>query len=470
MVKNVKRIIAVVLLLTLMSINNCFASVPVTDERTTVKNSLPNVTLYLDTDVDYNVSLDNTTVLINDSKTDIEYSDKFIESGEGVTYFILIDISKSIRTFDFQLIKDAVLYYSKMLDNKDRVYVIPFGESVYVEQEPYTPNSNELTDAVNSLELSDDYTQLYAALDTVVGMVEADSNKNLPERKIAMVFTDGVDDTNGGLITKDEAVKKMNDAGVPLYAFAVGSNKEGKDSLGVLARGINGCISDLDGDYISTITSFKNVVDNTLLIKAKVKNSEDILDYFTVRVLVDDKELIIKENIKAHKTEQSKDFVSVKFKKAFETYWWVIALLILALISIITLNSIKKNKGIINVDGKVVYESNIQKKYHVKVKEYNKKTLTLDISVNGGKTIEQSVELIQSLIIGRSNMCDLSFEDMNMSRQHFALEMQDNMIYIKDLNSTSGTYLNGVGIDEMQRVNDGDVINAGRTKIRIRFE
>ena len=356
------------------------------------------------------------------------------------------------------------------LGEKDRIYLIPFGESVYVNQNAYEPSSDELSKKIKELELKDDYTQLYAALDSVVGIVESEEASSLPDRKIAMVFTDGIDDTNGGLITRDEAIVKMKDAGVPLHAFAIGADKKGKDALGFLARSINGSLSVMDSGYKTPMNSLKQIIDSSLVIKAKVKNSEDIADDFTVRVLLDDKELVVKEKIKAHKTGNSKDALSVKAMKLFKQYWWIIALVIFAIIVTIALRIIKKNKGVVNVDGKVVYGSNVQKKYHVKVKEYNKKSLTLDISVNGGATFEQKVDLVQSLIVGRSDMCDLSFEDINMSRQHFALEISDNEIYINDLDSTSGTYLNGLKIDKKQRVNNGDVINAGKTKIRIRFE
>ena len=94
MVKLIKRIVVIMVLVTLLSTNICFANVPASDERTTVANSLPNVFLYIDTDIDYGISKDNTTVLVDDKNTEIEYADVFKNSNEGVTFFILIDVSK----------------------------------------------------------------------------------------------------------------------------------------------------------------------------------------------------------------------------------------------------------------------------------------------------------------------------------------------------------------------------------------
>ena len=56
-----------------------------------------------------------------------------------------------------------------------------------------------------------------------------------------------------------------------------------------------------------------------------------------------------------------------------------------------------------------------------------------------------------------------------MSRQHFSIEATNGDLYIADLNSTGGTYLNGVKISSKQKINKGDIITAGKTRIRINW-
>ena len=75
----------------------------------------------------------------------------------------------------------------------------------------------------------------------------------------------------------------------------------------------------------------------------------------------------------------------------------------------------------------------------------------------------------RSIIVGRSDTCDVYFDDISVSRQHFCLELEEGNFYVTDLESTGGTYLNGVRIASKQRVSSGDVIDAGRVRIKIIF-
>ena len=103
------------------------------------------------------------------------------------------------------------------------------------------------------------------------------------------------------------------------------------------------------------------------------------------------------------------------------------------------------------------------------MKTYNTYELTIHASIDGGREIEEKIALIESLIVGRSSMCDIYFDDVNMSRQHFSIEAQDGGLYVKDLESTGGTYLNGIKVYSKQRINSGDIIAAGKTRMRINW-
>ena len=152
-----------------------------------------------------------------------------------------------------------------------------------------------------------------------------------------------------------------------------------------------------------------------------------------------------------------------------DAYWWVIVIIAVALTAFIVLMVRKKNKGIVNIDGKIVYGSKVQRKYHMRAEELNSRDIVLAVSINGSKIIEQSVTVTESIIVGRSDTCDVYFDDISVSRQHFCLELEEGNFYVTDLESTGGTYLNGVRIASKQRVSSGDVIDAGRVRIKIIF-
>ncbi|MEE0745385.1 MAG: VWA domain-containing protein [Anaerovoracaceae bacterium] len=465
----ITALLSAALLMIVFSVECVCADVSISSERTSIINKLPAVTIYCDTDKEYNATMKNTEVRVNDSETDLESVSVFSDLKEGVTYFILIDISRSIEEADFALIKDSVREFTGKLSEKDKVYLISFGDMVYPAEEAYDPSSEELAAAINSLELKDDNTKLYEALGEVETIVAGEKKGSYPERNVAMIFSDGADDAAGSL-SHDEAVREMVDAGIPLYAFAVGEDKEGKDSLGILARECNGALVEFDENNSKTaLESFTDVINDTLVIKANIRNSSDIMDSFTVRVYLDGNELLVKENVKAHKNADTKDAFIVTAQKLVMQYWWIILIVAIAFIAFLVLMVIKRNKGVVNVDGKIVYGSKVQKKYHIQVKTYNTYELTIHASIDGGREIEEKIALIESLIVGRSSMCDIYFDDVNMSRQHFSIEAQDGGLYVKDLESTGGTYLNGIKVYSKQRINSGDIIAAGKTRMRINW-
>ena len=49
----------------------------------------------------------------------------------------------------------------------------------------------------------------------------------------------------------------------------------------------------------------------------------------------------------------------------------------------------------------------------------------------------------EAVSIGREKDCDLMISDPRASRHHAGLRLKNNQVYIKDLGSGNGTYLNG---------------------------
>lgn len=64
--------------------------------------------------------------------------------------------------------------------------------------------------------------------------------------------------------------------------------------------------------------------------------------------------------------------------------------------------------------------------------------------------------------IGRRDTCDIVLNDNSISRRHAQIEKNNEGFYITDLNSTNGTYVNGLLIDTY-KLASGDVITLGNT-------
>lgn len=104
-------------------------------------------------------------------------------------------------------------------------------------------------------------------------------------------------------------------------------------------------------------------------------------------------------------------------------------------------------------------------KHHIK----NDNAIRIRIKIKTGKTSEQNIEtgIESSLIVGRSSVCDIYIDDAKLSRQHFAIENRNKELYISDLNSKNGTFLNGIRISSRRKILNGDKILAGLSEISI---
>jgi len=72
-----------------------------------------------------------------------------------------------------------------------------------------------------------------------------------------------------------------------------------------------------------------------------------------------------------------------------------------------------------------------------------------------------------SLTIGRAGQNDVAVEgDEFASARHVRFEPRRDGVWVQDLGSTNGTYVNGVRIVEARRLVPGDVVRVGETDLR----
>ncbi len=69
--------------------------------------------------------------------------------------------------------------------------------------------------------------------------------------------------------------------------------------------------------------------------------------------------------------------------------------------------------------------------------------------------------------LGRNN-CSIPLEDLNCSRIHAEINVLENGdVYLRDLGSTNGTFLNGSRLLEDSQINTGDSIQLGDIVIHV---
>ncbi len=86
----------------------------------------------------------------------------------------------------------------------------------------------------------------------------------------------------------------------------------------------------------------------------------------------------------------------------------------------------------------------------------------------GGKEILRVPLKGPSMTIGRDAQCDLHLDNRALSRRHAMIEKRGAAIWVKDLKSQNGTFVNGERVSDVgQPLNGGDTIEVGRYQVRI---
>lgn len=162
----------------------------------------------------------------------------------GTAYYFLLDVSGSIPKDVFEAIRGALSAFVGGMSSDDAIVLIAFGETVNALLDG-TESRETALEAIASLKAGDKITRFFDGVSAAIAMAESKTS-TLPSRRVAFVFTDGKDVSTGGGTTVNEIRESLVGAGLPLYAFGIGSNKTYLDALGEFARSAGGSFASVD--------------------------------------------------------------------------------------------------------------------------------------------------------------------------------------------------------------------------------
>jgi len=171
----------------------------------------------------------------------------FAAAPTGVLYLFLVDRSRSLSAPRFARIRQALTDWVGALGAGDRAALIGFGDRVQVLVAP-TADTAVLLAAVADLAPTDGHTALHQALARAIDLGRRRA-ADLPERRVIVTLTDGVDDAPGG-ISAEEVYAMLAEGPVPIYAVGFSSLRDrarreaGLDALGRFARRSGGVFVD----------------------------------------------------------------------------------------------------------------------------------------------------------------------------------------------------------------------------------
>ncbi len=80
---------------------------------------------------------------------------------------------------------------------------------------------------------------------------------------------------------------------------------------------------------------------------------------------------------------------------------------------------------------------------------------------------ERAFEATCPLVIGRGQDAQLVLADPEVSRRHARLETQNGTVFVRDLDSSNGTFLNGRRLTSAIELREGDQVDVGTTRLLV---
>ena len=90
------------------------------------------------------------------------------------------------------------------------------------------------------------------------------------------------------------------------------------------------------------------------------------------------------------------------------------------------------------------------------------------VIVEGASSSGKTFDLRDELILGRGEKCHVVLDDTYVSTVHARLFPKGEGIYVEDLGSTNGTYLNRKRVSNAVEVQRGDHVKIGKTVLEMR--
>ena len=445
------------------------------------------------------------------------------ESELGVGYVFAVDISKSLTEKQFEGVREAISAWISGIGELDQAAVLTFGDEITMLTD-FTADTAALQSIVQGIGPTDGNTQLYNGILRALDVAKRQS-ADLPLRRVLVILSDGMDDFPAGA-TMTEVTEKAGESSVPIYVVGVKgrNNQDALNELGSVARlsggdlylteqdelsaGYHTVYDRIQSGYVAGVVLDHTVADGSeqgLILSVK-QGSVFVEDSVDVRLravaapptpeptlaptprstlaptpspVPEPKKpnpviLIIigavaavgvlvfivfsAKKRKARKLEQEKVDEIKRRQKLDE------------------LIDVKASKGKTNVDAthRLGADTAMLNDETVSLGQSQQRRVMISLEdVKSGGERRYTAQLKNALIVGRkAEETDIVIQDRSISGKHCRFEMQNERLYLKDLNSTNGTYLlvrkqkQRVG-SEGAVIKNGDSILLGETELAV---
>ncbi|MCM1537743.1 MAG: VWA domain-containing protein [bacterium] len=135
---------------------------------------------------------------------------------EPVTYYCLVDVSGSMGQARIDSVKEMLQQLIGRMKDGDNMVIATIADNLDVSD--YLSGKEQLSALVEQIEGTMQDTNLYYAIQNAVQSLT--SRQEVNRKRCMIIFSDGADEQANG-ITKDEALKTVEEADIPIYTVAM---------------------------------------------------------------------------------------------------------------------------------------------------------------------------------------------------------------------------------------------------------
>lgn len=93
--------------------------------------------------------------------------------------------------------------------------------------------------------------------------------------------------------------------------------------------------------------------------------------------------------------------------------------------------------------------------------------MTWKLQAITGEFTGQEISIDRDILVGRHQDADLLLQAAEISRRHAALLLKDQLLWVQDLNSSNGTFVNDIRIEQEKQIHDGDIVQFASFKFSV---
>ncbi len=93
--------------------------------------------------------------------------------------------------------------------------------------------------------------------------------------------------------------------------------------------------------------------------------------------------------------------------------------------------------------------------------------MTWKLQAITGEFTSQEISIDRDMLVGRHQDADLLLQAAEISRRHAALLLKDQLLWVQDLNSSNGTFVNDIRIEQEKQLHDGDIVQFASFKFSV---